>query len=1025
MRFYPTKIRFEFVCFIFLSIFIILGCSKDSDLLLDAVFDDTVASVDQKENTPEAEAQDETSEEEVTEEQGNEEEQQPNLVSRTSSFSPTNDAHVQSGKGYNQDIIRLEEGHRTSYLMFDLSPIADIEGEITSASLQFTIDSDDGSGSIDVFKGKSNNWTETDISDITAPEIDVKLGGIIKDYNIGVTEIVQLDTTNMIPEISTLILEHKDGNDLAFASKEHISKLGPKLVITYEVVEGANEIVIEEETEEETEEESPEDSTPQNEEPIAVADASPAAGQAPLEVTFQGNNSSDDVKIVSYTWDFKDGSSSDAPNPIHTFNSVGSYSVELTVVDDEGLSSTDTVTITVSDEKNEAPKAVATATPLSGEAPLEVTFKGSESTDDNFVKTYSWDFNDGTTKNMADLQHTYESAGEYQAKLTVTDENGLSNTSSITITVTESNNEAPVAVANANPKSGIAPLNVQFFGDYSTDDKEIESYFWDFKDGSTTSNKNPSHEFTQSGTYEVELTVKDAEGLTNTKKVTIVASEPEANEAPVARATADRTSGDSPLEVQFTGSTSSDDKQIVSYYWDFKDGSTATNNNPSHTFNSSGVYQVELTVTDEEGLSNTDSITITAESSSSGNNGGSNNYPSNAVFASSFGFNSSDATAAFEAALKSGSSFVVVDKQNSDWIIRPTKFFDLRDMTIIFEEGVVLRAKSGAFSDDNDQLVQLFRPRNVVIEGYGATFKMLKNEYTFGEHRHALTIKKANGLTIRGLTFKDSGGDGIIIAGIEQGSYSQNVTIEDVTCSNNRRQGMSIISAQNVFVRNSQFLNTSGIDPETGVDLEPNYSNERLVNINFTNCKFAGNDSNGFLLATTKLNSSSIPISVKISDSEFSYNTKSPSSGQIRTEIRLSQGATSNPVKGEIRFERINFNGSNRRILFSKKSDDAYKVVFKDCIAKNVSNQGINPVIGLEALSTVTTLGGFTFDNFRIEYTKNVPFMEINAPRSNFTVKNISGDFIIKEPYDNTLKYSGGYNPSNNQNVSINYTHIN
>jgi len=60
-----------------------------------------------------------------------------------------------------------------------------------------------------------------------------------------------------------------------------------------------------------------------------------------------------------------------------------------------------------------------------------------------------------------------------------------------------------------------------------------------------------------------------------------------------------------------------------------------------------------------------------------------------------------------------------------------------------------------------------------------------------------------------------------------------------------------------------------------------------------------------------------------------------------------------------------------------------------------------------------------------MEYSSNVPFMKILAPRSSgFQVKNILGNFTIKEPYDNDIIYTGGYNSSNNANVNINYQHI-
>lgn len=602
MRFYPTKIHGAFACFFLFSILLILGCSKDSDLLLDSVINDSISSVEEKEEDTETTI-DETSEETPTEETPTEETQGPNLESRTTSFSPTNDAHFQSGKGYNQNIIRLDEGNRTSYLMFDLGPIGAIEGEIKEATLQFTVDSDDGSGSIDVFRANSNDWSEENLSESNIPEVDVHIGSIIKEYELGVTELIELNASELSSEVSTLILDHKNGNDLAFASKEHPSKIGPKLVVTYEVAEGTNEITL-------PEEEPIEETVTTNQPPISVADATPSSGGVPLEVSFIGSNSSDDTGITNFSWDFKDGSTATTSNPTHTYTTTGVFEAILTVTDAEGLTSTDTVTITIGETQNEGPKSVVSATPTTGEAPLEVAFRGSDSTDDYAISSYNWNFGNGAQTNNANFSYTYETPGTYTAELTVTDENGLSDKASITITVTEPTNSAPVARTNANITQGTAPLTVQFTGDNSSDDKGITGYSWDFKDGGTATIANPSHTFNVAGTYVAELTVTDQEGLTHKNTITIIVNQTQQNQPPVAVVSANPTSGQAPLGVQFLGNGSTDDKGITSYHWNFKDGTTSTSATPFKTFNQAGNYVVDLTVTDTDGASNSQSITI-------------------------------------------------------------------------------------------------------------------------------------------------------------------------------------------------------------------------------------------------------------------------------------------------------------------------------------------------------------------------------------------------------------------------------
>jgi PKD repeat protein len=181
---------------------------------------------------------------------------------------------------------------------------------------------------------------------------------------------------------------------------------------------------------------------------------------------------------------------------------------------------------------NQAPTAVALGTPTSGDAPLDVDFDGSGSTDsDGMISTYAWDFGDGSAgSNQQNLMHTYTVAGIYTATLTVTDNDGVTDTDTVVITVTDPNssNIAPTAAATGTPTSGNAPLDVDFDGSGSTDsDGSISTYAWDFGDGSQISNlQNPTHTYTTAGIYMATLTVTDDEGATNTDTVAITVTNP-------------------------------------------------------------------------------------------------------------------------------------------------------------------------------------------------------------------------------------------------------------------------------------------------------------------------------------------------------------------------------------------------------------------------------------------------------------------------------------------------------------------
>ena len=174
-----------------------------------------------------------------------------------------------------------------------------------------------------------------------------------------------------------------------------------------------------------------------NQSPTASFTANPTSGVSPLEVTFNASSSTDsDGSIVSYTWDFKDGDTGSGQSVNHTFNSIGSYNVSLTVTDDDGANNLSTKNINVTETSNQSPTASFTANPTSGVSPLEVTFNASSSTDsDGSIVSYTWDFKDGDTGSGQSVNHTFNSIGSYNVSLTVTDDDGVTDSYTKTIEV--------------------------------------------------------------------------------------------------------------------------------------------------------------------------------------------------------------------------------------------------------------------------------------------------------------------------------------------------------------------------------------------------------------------------------------------------------------------------------------------------------------------------------------------------------------------------------------------------------------
>ncbi len=140
---------------------------------------------------------------------------------------------------------------------------------------------------------------------------------------------------------------------------------------------------------------------------------------------------------------------------------AGEYVFRLTVTDDENETAFDEVSVIVQPEGGDMPPvAVAEANPLTGIAPLEVTFTGSNSTDDVGVVSYAWDFGDGMTSTEADPVHIYETAGVYMVTLTVEDMAGQTNTASLSITVTNVAGKMEVILTENPAQGGMAKISV-------------------------------------------------------------------------------------------------------------------------------------------------------------------------------------------------------------------------------------------------------------------------------------------------------------------------------------------------------------------------------------------------------------------------------------------------------------------------------------------------------------------------------------------------------------------------------------
>ncbi|MGF1695381.1 PKD domain-containing protein [Vibrio lamellibrachiae] len=208
---------------------------------------------------------------------------------------------------------------------------------------------------------------------------------------------------------------------------------------------------------------------------------------------------------------------SSSPSGYTDYGSLGNYTLSGTYPDAGGVLK---------------PTADISATPISGNYPLFVEFNGSGSSanePNTTISSYEWDFGDGNVDTGLDSSHTYTIPGSYTATLTVTDSNGNSSEDSVIINVT---NTAPTAQASVDSNSVILGTSVQFSNTGSTDsDGTIVSYSWDFGDGNSSTQANPSHTYSSTGNHTATLTVTDDFGATGNDSVNVtVDSDPTLND---------------------------------------------------------------------------------------------------------------------------------------------------------------------------------------------------------------------------------------------------------------------------------------------------------------------------------------------------------------------------------------------------------------------------------------------------------------------------------------------------------------
>jgi len=285
---------------------------------------------------------------------------------------------------------------------------------------------------------------------------------------------------------------------------------------------------------------------------------------------------------TSWNWDFGDGSTSTAQNPAHLYMSQGTYTVTLTATNSFGSNTKVKQNLIVvgtgmavdfaADQTTVGVGRIVTFTDLSTFSPTQ----------------WLWDFGDGSVGAGPRPDHIYQTPGAYTVTLTASNPsmtNSLTKNQYVTVL------NLPRADFTASVTRGGAPLAVTFT------DKSLgapTSWNWDFGDGSTSAVQNPTHTYSQLGTYTVTLTATNSNGSDTTAKANYIV----VTLAPVADFTVNQRVGNAPFIVQFQDLSTNNP---TSWLWQFGDGTTSTEQNPIHSYPIIGAYNVTLTVSNQYG----------------------------------------------------------------------------------------------------------------------------------------------------------------------------------------------------------------------------------------------------------------------------------------------------------------------------------------------------------------------------------------------------------------------------------------
>ena len=364
--------------------------------------------------------------------------------------------------------------------------------------------------------------------------------------------------------------------------------------------------------------------------------------------------------------------------------------------------------------------------------------------------------------------------------------------------------------------------------------------------------------------------------------------------------------------------------------------------------------------------------------------------------ASWWGFDPADSTAALQSAIDSGATRVIVENMGAPWIVTPIQLAS--DQEIVFEKGAVVEAKKGEFKGRNDSLFNAISKQNITLTGYGAVLRMQRQDYDNppyekAEWRHVLNIKSSSNIKVYGLTLAESGEDGIYLGTAKKGVTNKGVHIKDVVCDGNYRQGISIITAEDMLIENTIMKNTAGTAPQAGIDFEPNSSTERLVNCVMRNCISENNKGCGYAFYLPHLTEESAPISLRLE--------KCVARGTNRVPFSFTMGNDEGvgPAKGLAEIVDCTFaDGNGPSISIRRKPVSGCRIRFVNCrLVRPAPEKPEEPaILFCTRVGNTRDVGGVEFDNCVLEDPVQRPLMKFIDREGCLRLVDVTGTIAVR-----------------------------